>query len=151
MLFDVHESSTHDEVSQLKRLAAIEGSAAPPEIGDQDDPGEIEPRWLGTLRKSLQGHFREGVALQVNQLKEQANTGFEKNEAGHCFADSVLWLLYAQRDQHARFALPTIKDFVISVAKRLGGLMGTHTTDQLYALEWASMYEEVWRMRIVRE
>lgn len=142
-LFDAHESSAHDEVSQLKRLAAIEGSAAPPEIGDQDDSGEIEPRWLGPLRKSLQGHFREGVALQVNQLKEQANTGFEKNEAGYCFADFALWLLYAQRDQQARFALPTVKDYVISVAKRLGGLMGAHTTDQLHALEWASMFEEV--------
>jgi len=141
--FDAHELIAHTEAGLLRRQAAIEESAAPPEIGDQEDVGEIEPRWLSPLRHSLQGQVRETVALQVNTLKQQTQEGFEKNAVGHYFADFALWLLHAQRDGQARFALPTIKDYVISAAKRLGGLIGMRTTDQLDALEWAALYEEV--------
>lgn len=141
--FDVDESTDPGAALQMKRQVKNEEKASPAAIGDQEDLAEIEPRWMGPLRQSLKGQVREKIERQIHQLKSQNQTGFEINALGHCFADFALWLLSAQKGSQVRFKLPTVKDYVISVAKRLGGLIGMQTTDQLTASEWAALFEEV--------
>ncbi len=141
--FNVNESTDPGSALQMKRQEKNEQTATPAVIGDQKDLAEIEPRWMGPLRQSLKGQVREKVERQIHQLKSQNQTGFEKDAVGRCFADFALWLLWAQKGGQVRFKLPTVKDYVISVAKRLGGLIGMQTTDQLTASEWAALFEEV--------
>ncbi len=111
--------------------------------GDVIDQVEIEPRWLSVLRIAFDGTDRDQVKMRITDLLEQKAIGFEDKEAGELFAQFVLWLIASTRDQKLRLALATIKDYSISVSKRVGGLLGMNRIDDLDAVGWAAIFEEV--------
>lgn len=111
--------------------------------GDVIDQAEIEPRWLSVLRIAFDGTDRDQVKARITDLLEQNAIGFENKEAGELFAQFILWLMASTRDQKVRLALATIKDYAISVSKRVGGLLGMNRIDELDAVGWAAIFEEV--------
>ena len=111
--------------------------------GDVVDRVEIEPRWLAALRVALDAPDRDQVKASIADLLRQKAIGFEEKEAGELFAQFALWLIASTRDQKLRLALATIKDYSISVSKRVGGLLGMNRIDDLDAVGWAAIFEEV--------
>jgi len=111
--------------------------------GDVIDQGQIEPRWLSVIRAAFEGTDRDQVKVRIRQLLEQKAIGFEDKEAGELFAQFILWLMASTKDQKLRLALATIKDYSISVGKRVGGLLGMNRIDDLDAVGWGAMFEEV--------
>jgi len=95
------------------------------------------------LRIVFDGTDRDQVKARIADLLEKKSIGFEDKEPGELFAQFVLWLIASTRDQKMRLALATIKDYSISVGKRVGGLLGASQIDDLDAVGWAAIFEEV--------
>ena len=111
--------------------------------GDVDAIGEIESRWLQKLRGELKPIDRDICTVRIKQLLAQAPDQFRQHQAGELFARFALWVLDARNDRKARFALATVKDYVITAGKRLGGLIGNVQIDQFDQNSWNELYEQV--------
>ena len=111
-------------------------------VGDEANLTDIEPRWLTRLREALKSPNRDGAILQTQELLSRQEIGFEPNEAGSLFAEFAVWLLQELKDRKPRFASSTIKDYVISASKRLGGLMGSNSLNAIDDGAWGILVEE---------
>ena len=138
------QSVSHSPPSQSKLdYAAMALPGSIDITGDVIDFDEIEPRWLTVVRGAFEGTDREQVKARIGRLLEQPVSGFESKEAGELFAQFILWLMASTRDDKVRLALSTIKDYSISIGKRVGGLLGMNQIDGVDSVAWAAIFEEV--------
>lgn len=110
-------------------------------LSDVQDTADIEPNWLSALRKAMQGEDRSAIIRQLETLLDRAEDDFAKEAIGEIFARFALRLFTVNNDNHTRLAVRTARAYVISAAKRLGGLMGESASDY-DAEEWIGLYEE---------
>ncbi|WP_297477465.1 hypothetical protein [Ferrovum sp.] len=111
-----------------------------PDVGEQE---EIESRWLQVLRHSLKGNDRAVVINQIMDLLAANHEAFAPGYPGELFAGFSLYILHAKNGQSYRFALASMRDYVIGVSRRLGGLLGMESVREFDSMSWSNLYEEV--------
>ena len=110
-------------------------------LSDVKDTSDIEPNWLSSLRKAMQGEDRATIIHQLETLLEQAGDDFAEEAIGEIFGRFALRIFTVNNDNHTRLAVRTARAYVVSAAKRLGGLMG-ESASGYDAEEWIGLYEE---------
>lgn len=110
-------------------------------LSDVKDTSDIEPKWLSSLRKAMQGEDRSTIIRQLEHLLEQAADNFAKEAIGEIFGRFALRLFTVNNDNRTRLAVRTARAYTISAAKRLGGLMG-ESASNYDDEEWVGLYEE---------
>lgn len=110
-------------------------------LSDVSDIDDIEPNWLVALRKAMRGEERPVIIHQLTKLLESGVDDFAKDTPGDIFGRFALRLFTVINDNHKRLAVRTARAYVISAAKRLGGLMGESASDYDED-EWIGLYEE---------
>jgi len=118
---------------------------SPPGMGlttDVDDTEEVEPRWLRPLREALRPKIRYQSENNIKALLDQPAIGFKPGQPGHLFARFAYRLLKYCNDNKVKMSVRAAGAYVISVSKRLGGLIGADDLSHWGASEWTALYEE---------
>lgn len=108
---------------------------------DMDDPGDVEPRWLVSLREVLKGDDRREIIARLERLIGAPAPGFQRGEVGEVFAAFALSLFSRTGANKVKLAVATARAMVLAVAVRVGCLLGT-SIDGFGSEEWSGVYEE---------
>lgn len=116
----------------------------PPGTGIRQDAtcsGDVEPRWLASLRVVMKGDDRDAIVQAADNLLNSGAPGFQAGEVGELFLSFARRVFVHTNSNKVRMAVSTCRAYVVTVSVRLGGLIG-HDVSLFDSHDWAGNYEE---------
>lgn len=127
-------------------MPVVEPTRLSPEAADpqknrkessRETASSLSPSWLLPIRQSISGNDRDVIINKLEVLLSEGRQGFIRGDVGELFAGFALRTF----KQYTEKQLTTARGKVVSLATRLGGLLGTDISEYGDE-EWAALFEE---------
>lgn len=130
-------------------VACDEASAGlvedPDGVGNDDDlspSGDPEPRWMGGLRAAVKPDDPKQMESLLQALLDRVGHSAGEEGNGGLFAQFALYLLRYRLRSGRRLRPRTIRAYVMTMARRIGGLLGQESAWGQDPVLWARLYEQ---------